>query len=108
VIRPVLPRPPNSNSIAYSPQQVIISIPHAVSRLGLDTVRSLVTASQLVEQFNQWPNYQRGFSGVIARALVAAVHANELGMALEYPSLSQRLSATLLYSIGDLAIASQS
>ncbi|MEK7299497.1 MAG: HDOD domain-containing protein, partial [Nitrospirota bacterium] len=97
-----------SNSIAYSPQQVITSIPHAVSWLGLDTVRSIVTASQLVEQLSQWPNQQQIVSGVIARALVAAVHANELGMALEYPSLSQLFSATLLYSIGDLAIASQS
>jgi len=97
-----------SNSIAYSPQQVITSIPHAVSWLGLDTVRSIVTASQLVEQLSQWPNQQQIVSGVIARALVAAVHANELGMVLEYPSLNQLFSATLLYSIGDLAIASQS
>ncbi|MCC6141645.1 MAG: HDOD domain-containing protein [Nitrospira sp.] len=97
-----------SNSIAYSPQQVITSISHAVSWLGLDTVRSIVTASQLVEQLSQWPNQQQIVSGVIARALVAAVHTNELGMALEYPSLSQLFSSTLLYSIGDLAIASQS
>lgn len=97
-----------SNSIAYSPQQVITSVPHAVSWLGLDTVRSLVTASQLVEQLNEWPDRQQVVSGVIARALVAAVHANELGMALEYSSLSQLFSATLLYSIGDLAIANQS
>lgn len=97
-----------SNSIAYSPQQVITSVPHAVSWLGLDTVRSLVTASQLVEQLNEWPDRQQVVSGVIARALVAAVHANELGMALEYPSLSQLFSSTLLYSIGDLAIANQS
>lgn len=96
-----------SNSIAYSPQQVITSVPHAVSWLGLDTVRSIVTASQLVEQLNEWPNRQQIVSGVIARALVAAVHANELGMALEYPSLSQLFSSTLLYSIGDLAIANQ-
>jgi HD-like signal output (HDOD) protein len=42
-----------SNGIAYSPQQVVTSIPHAVSWLGLETVRSLVTASQLAEQLNQ-------------------------------------------------------
>lgn len=96
-----------SNSIAYSPQQVITSVPHAVSWLGLDTVRSIVTASQLVEQLNEWPNRHQGVSGVIARALVAAVHANELGIALEYPSVSQLFSSTLLYSLGDLAIANQ-
>ena len=36
-----------ANSIAYSPQQVISSVPHAVTWLGLDTVRSIVTAAQL-------------------------------------------------------------
>ncbi len=96
-----------SNSIAYSPQQVITSVPHAVTWLGLDTVRSIVTAAQLVEQLHQWPDRQRIVSGVIARSLVAAVHANELGMAIDYPSPSQLFSCALLYSIGDLAVANQ-
>lgn len=96
-----------SNSIAYSPQQVITSVPHAVTWLGLDTVRSIVTAAQLVEQLHEWPDRQRIVSGVIARSLVAAVHANELGMAIEYPSPSQLFSCALLYSIGDLAVANQ-
>jgi HD-like signal output (HDOD) protein len=94
-----------SNSIAYSPQQVITSVPHAVTWLGQDTVRSIVTAAQLVEELREWPDRQRVVSGVIARALVAAVHANELGMAIEYPSPSQLFSCALLYSIGDLAVA---
>lgn len=96
-----------SNSLAYSPQQVITSVPHAVSWLGLDTVRSIVTAAQLVEQLHEWPDRKRLISGVIARALVAAVHANELGMAIDYPSPSQLFSCALLYSIGDLAVATQ-
>lgn len=96
-----------SNSIAYSPQQVITSVPHAVSWLGLDTVRSIVTAAQLVEQLREWPDRRRVVSGVIARSLVAAVHANELGMAIEYPSPSQLFSCALLYVIGDLAVANQ-
>lgn len=96
-----------SNSIAYSPQQVITSVPHAVSWLGLDTVRSIVTAAQLVEQLHEWPDRRRLISGVIARALVAAVHANELGAAMDYPSPAQLFSCGLLYSIGDLAVATQ-
>ncbi|MEC4890379.1 MAG: HDOD domain-containing protein [Nitrospira sp.] len=96
-----------ANSIAYSPQQVITSVPHAVSWLGLDTVRSIVTAAQLVEQLNQWPARQHIVSGVIARALVAAVHASELGTAIEYHSPSQLFSAALLYSVGDLAVSNQ-
>jgi HD-like signal output (HDOD) protein len=97
-----------ANSIAYSPQHVITSVPHAVTWLGLDTVRSIVTAAQLVEQLREWPDKHQVVGGVIARALVAAVHANELGMAIEYPSLSQLFSCALLYSIGDLAVANQS
>jgi len=96
-----------SNSIAYSPQHVISSVPHAVTWLGLDTVRSMVTVMQLVEQLREWPDRQRMVSGVIGRALLAAVHANELGIAIEHASLSQLFSSTLLYSIGDLAIAYQ-
>jgi HD-like signal output (HDOD) protein len=96
-----------ANSIAYSPQQVITSVPHAVTWLGLDTVRPIVTAAQLVEHLREFPDKQYAVSGVIARALVAAVHANELGMAIEYPSPSQLFSCALLYSIGDLAVANQ-
>ena len=96
-----------SNSIAYSPQQVITSVPHAVAWLGLDTVRSIVSAAQLVEDLDEWPDRKRIVSAVIAQALVAAVHANDLGMAIEYPSPSQLFSCALLYSIGDLAVANQ-
>src|SRR6266545_2589627 len=94
-----------ANSIAYSPQHVITSVPHAVTWLGVDTVRSIVTAAQLVEQLHEWPDRQRVVSGVIARSLMAAVHASELGLAVEYPSPSQLFSCALLYSIGDLAVA---
>lgn len=96
-----------SNSIAYSPQQIITSIPHAVTWLGLDTVRAIVDAAQLVEHLTQWPDRHHLVSGIIARAIAAAVHAIELGMAMEYSSQSQLFSRTLLYSIGDLAIANQ-
>lgn len=44
---------------------------------------------------------------MIARALVAAVHASELETVLEYHSPSQLFSAALLYSIGDLAVSNQ-
>ncbi len=96
-----------ANSIAYSPQHVISSVPHAVSWLGLDTVRSIVTVTQLVEQLHEWPDRQHVVSGVIARALMAAVHANELGKAIDQASLSHLFSSSMLYSIGDLAIAYQ-
>jgi hypothetical protein len=96
-----------ANSIAYSPQHVIGTVPHAVSWLGLDTIRSMVTAAKLVEHLRHCPDRQRIVSSVIERALMAAVHANELGSAMEHASLSQLFSSTLLYLIGDLAVAYQ-
>lgn len=96
-----------ANSIAYSPQQTIASVPHAVSWLGLDTVRSLVAASHLVEQLNHWPERQQLLRRLIAKSLIAATVAGELGAAMEYSQPGQLFTATLLYSIGDLAIAYQ-
>ncbi|MEK6786205.1 MAG: HDOD domain-containing protein [Nitrospirota bacterium] len=96
-----------ANSIAYSPRQTIVSVPHAVSWLGLDTVRSLVAAAHLVEQLQHWPLRQQEFQTLIARSLIAATYASELGMAIGYPQPGQLFTGALLYSIGDLAIAYQ-
>lgn len=96
-----------ANSIAYSPQQTIVSVPHAVSWLGLDTVRSLVAAAHLVEQLQHWPVRQQEFRTLIAKSLVSATYAGELGMAIGYPQPGQLFTGALLYSIGDLAIAYQ-
>jgi HD-like signal output (HDOD) protein len=96
-----------ANSIAYSPQQTIVSVPHAVSWLGLDTVRSLVTAAHLVEQLQHWPVRQQEFRTLIAKSLVSATYASELGTAMGYQQPGQLFTGALLYSIGDLAIAYQ-
>ncbi|MBS0165802.1 HDOD domain-containing protein [Nitrospira sp. CMX1] len=96
-----------ANSIAYSPRQTIGAIPHAVSWLGLDTVRALVAAAHLVEQLHHWPARQQELRTLIAKSLVSATYANELGTAINYPQPSQLFTAALLYSIGDLAVAYQ-
>ncbi len=94
-----------ANSIAYSPQQTIVSVPHAVSWLGLDTVRALVAAAHLVEQLQHWPVRQQEFRTLITKSLISATYASELGIAIGYPQPGQLFTSTLLYSIGDLAIA---
>jgi HDOD domain len=96
-----------ANSIAYSPRQTIGAISHAVSWLGLDTVRALVAAAHLVEQLQHWPARQQELRTLIAKSLVSATYASELGRAINYPQPSQLFTAALLYSIGDLAIAYQ-
>ncbi len=96
-----------ANSIAYSPQQTIVSVSHAVSWLGLDTIRSLVAAAHLVEQLKHWPVRQQDFRALIAKSLVSATYAGELGMTLNYPQSGQLFTGALLYAIGDLAIAYQ-
>lgn len=96
-----------ANSIAYSPQQTISAIPHAVSWLGLDTVRALVAAAHLVEQLQHWPARQQELRSLIAQSLLSATYANEFGAAINYPQPGQLFTAALLYAIGDLAIAYQ-
>lgn len=96
-----------ANSIAYSPQKTIVSVSHAVSWLGLDTVRSLVAAAHLVEQLQHWPVRQQDFQTLIAKSLVSATYASELGMAINYSQPGQLFTGALLYAIGDLAIAYQ-
>ena len=96
-----------ANCIAYSPQQTIVSVSHAVSWLGLDTVRSLVAAAHLVEQLQHWPIRQKEFQTLIAKSLISATYASELATAMDYSQPGQLFTATLLYSIGDLAIAYQ-
>jgi HD-like signal output (HDOD) protein len=96
-----------ANSIAYSPQQTIGAIPHAVSWLGLDTVRTLVAAAHLVEQLQHWPDRQQELRSLIAKSLVSATYANEIGTAINYPHPGQLFTGALLYAIGDLAIAYQ-
>lgn len=68
------------NSIAYSPQQMITSVPHAVSWLGYNTIRALVAAGHLVEQLQIWAMRQKEFQSLIAKSLLSATFANELGV----------------------------
>lgn len=91
--------------IAYSPQQTITSVPHAVTWLGLDTVRTLVATAQLMEHLEQLSDRRPILSGLIAKALFASTHAFELGTAMNYPQPGQLFSASLLYSFVDLVIA---
>jgi HD-like signal output (HDOD) protein len=96
-----------ANGIAYSPQQTITSVTHAVTWLGLDTVRTLVATAQLMEHLKQEPDRRPVLSRLIAKALFASTHAYELGTAMNYPQPGQIFSAALLYSFADLVIAYQ-
>ncbi len=96
-----------ANGIAYSPQHTITSVVHAVSWLGLDTVRTLVATVQLIEQLEHQPDRRPLLGRLIAKALFAAAHASELGVAMHYPQPGQLFSAALLYSFADLVIAYQ-
>lgn len=96
-----------ANSLAYSPQQPITSVSHAVTWLGMDTVRGIVDSAHLVEYLHQRPASRQIVHGVIARALASAVHALELGMTIRYASHGQLFTCALLYAVGDLAVANQ-
>ncbi|MDH4185500.1 MAG: HDOD domain-containing protein [Nitrospira sp.] len=96
-----------ANGIAYSPQHTITSVSHAVTWLGLDTVRTLVATVQLMEQLEHQPDRRPVLGRLIAKALFAAAHASELGVAMNYSQPGLLFSAALLYSFADLVIAYQ-
>lgn len=66
-----------------------------------------MAAAHLVEQLNHWPQRQQQLRGLIAKSLIAATVAGELGASIEYAQPGQLFTGALLYSIGDLAIAYQ-
>ena len=63
--------------------------------------------AHLVEQLNIGRFANTNSGTLIAKSLISATYASELGMAIGYPQHGQLFTGALLYSIGDLAIAYQ-
>ena len=60
-----------------------------------------------MEQLEHQPGRRPLLGRLIAKALFAAAHASELGVAINYPQPRQLFSAALLFSFADLVIAYQ-
>jgi len=96
-----------ANSSFYGMQSKVGSIPHAVTVLGFNSVRSLVTAAAVVDTFSEGQpkelNYAEFWKHAIATALAAKAIARSRG-----GNEDQAFIGGLLHNIGRLVLATYS
>ena len=94
-----------ANSPAYHTRSPVKSPTHAVALLGFDVMRSMAVAAQLVEQAEDYGANKECLKRLLARSLVAANTALELGKATQYQDMGVLFTNTMLYTLGDLVLA---
>ncbi len=93
-----------ANSSAYHTVSTVATPTHAVTIIGFDVIRSIVIAAQLVEQAEERGGSASDLKHLLARALVAATEASELGEAIGYEK-GNLFTSAMLYTLGDLILA---
>ena len=94
-----------ANSPAYHTISPVKTPTHAVTIIGFDVIRSLVVASQLVEHAQEYGANSECLKRLLARSLVAATAAVELGKTLEIADEGFLFTNAMLYTLGDLVLA---
>ncbi|MCA9471016.1 MAG: HDOD domain-containing protein [Nitrospirales bacterium] len=94
-----------ANSPTYHTISPVKTPTHAVTIIGFDVIRSLVVASQLVEHAQEYGASSECLKRLLARSLVAATAAVELGKTLEIPDEGILFTNAMLYTLGDLVLA---
>ena len=94
-----------ANSPAYHTLTSVKTPTHAVAIIGFDIIRSIVVAAQLVEQAEEYGANTECLKRLLARSLVAATEAVELGKAIHYPDMGFLFTNAMLYTLGDLILA---
>jgi len=94
-----------ANSPAYHTKNTVTTPTHAVTIIGFDIMRSIVIAAQLVEQAEERGGSASDLKHLLARALLAATEASELGEAIGYRQGENLFTSAMLYSLGDLILA---
>ena len=94
-----------ANSPAYQTLSSVKTPTHAVAIIGFDVIRSIVVASQLVEHAQQYGANAECLKRLLARSLVAATAAVELGKAIELKDEGFLFTNAMLYTLGDLVLA---
>ncbi|MEX0828703.1 MAG: HDOD domain-containing protein [Nitrospirales bacterium] len=94
-----------ANSPAFFTRVPVKTPTQAVTLIGFDVIQSMVVAAQLIEQAHKFGANTFCLKHLLARALVAATQAQELGKVLHYPESGFLFTNAMLYSLGDLILA---
>ena len=73
-----------ANSPAYYTRVPVKTSTHAVALIGFDVIQGLVVVAQLIEQADKFGAKTSRLKHLLARALVAGTHAQEIGKILQY------------------------
>ena len=91
------------NSPSFGLRQEIRTVPHALTLLGLNAVRTLALSFSLVRDLRK--GAKSGLDSYWKRSLVSAVAAREVARGLRMPTAEEAFFAALLQDIGILAMA---
>jgi HD-like signal output (HDOD) protein len=96
-----------ANSIAYSPLTMINSIHHAVTWLGIDTLRTTIGTIKLLDELLPSIKYSPHLMRLLTSSILAAAQSAEFGHALELHDTPQLYTRTLLYNLVDMMLVYQ-
>jgi len=94
-----------ANSPAYHTRVPVKTPTYAVALIGFDVIRAMVVSAHLIEQADSFGANTTNLKHLLARALVAATQAQELGKAINYGEAGFLFTNAMLYSLGDLILA---
>ncbi len=94
-----------ANSPAYQTLSQVKTPTHAVTIIRFDVIRSIVVASQLVEQAQQFEVDTECIKCLLTRSLLAATEAIELLNAIGFKVEGLLFTNAMLYTLGDLVLA---
>ena len=94
-----------ANSAAFHTRVPVKTPTHAVAIIGFDVIRAMTVGSQLIEQADAYGANTKCLKHLLARALVAGTHAQEMGNTMNFGEPGFLFTNAMLYSLGDLILA---
>ncbi len=94
-----------ANSPAYFTRSQVKTPTQAVTIIGFEVVRSITVAADLLERAEERGENTSDLKQLLAKALLSATQALELGTRIQYPEPGSLFTSAMLYSLGDLVLA---
>jgi HD-like signal output (HDOD) protein len=94
-----------ANSPAYFTRTQVKTPTQAVTIIGFEVVRSITVAADLLERAEERGEKTSDLKQLLAKALLSASQALELGTRIQYPEPGSLFTCAMLYSLGDLVLA---